>query len=142
MLGVGAHVLLVRGGAATLDGLPVDGDAVAALEAARAALPGVWVGWFGYEAGVRMLGLEPAVGRAPEAAWLLLDRWVVVDGGRSCSRAAAGVAAAAGARGDAATDGGGGSRALLTGATTTPPTRRRWSAAARTSATATPTCCA
>lgn len=83
VVGVGEHVLVVRDGAATLDGRPVPGDAVAALEAARTALPGAWVGWFGYETGVRMLGLEPAAGRWPEAAWLLLDRWVVVEGGRA-----------------------------------------------------------
>ncbi len=83
VLGVGAHVLLVRDGAATLDGRPVPGDAVAALEEARSRLPGAWVGWFGYEAGVRMLGLEPPGGRWPEAAWLLLDRWVVIEGGRA-----------------------------------------------------------
>ncbi|WP_306231400.1 anthranilate synthase component I family protein [Agrococcus beijingensis] len=81
LIGVGAHVLVVEGGRATLDGEPVAGDAVAALETARAAMPGAWVGWFGYEAGVRMLGVEPAAGRFPEAAWLLLDRWVVVAHG-------------------------------------------------------------
>ena len=125
VLGVGAHVLLVQDGAATLDGRPVDGDAVAALETARAALPGAWVGWFGYKAGVRMLGLEPAVGRGPEAAWLLLDRWVVVEGGRAAAVARRRAVAA-------------GAGAAVTcrrwrwwiprssrGATTTPPTRRR-----------------
>lgn len=84
VVGVGTHRLVVRDGAAALDGRPVDGDAVAALEAARAALPGAWVGWFGFEAGVRMLGLDtvgPA--RFPEAAWLLLDRWVVLADGRA-----------------------------------------------------------
>lgn len=81
VIGTGAHVLLVEAGVATLDGTPVPGDAVAALEAARAELPGAWVGWLGFEAGVRMLGLEPAASRFPEAAWLLLDRWVVVEGG-------------------------------------------------------------
>ncbi|WP_083587064.1 anthranilate synthase component I family protein [Agrococcus sp. Marseille-P2731] len=86
VIGVGAHSLVVRGGRATLDGEPVEGDAVAALEHARTRLPGAWVGWFGYESGVRMLGVaaEPddaGAGRFPEAAWLLLDRWVVsVDG--------------------------------------------------------------
>lgn len=84
VIGTGAHSLVVRDGAALLDGEPLEAaDAVAALEAARAALPGAWVGWLGYEAGVRMLGLEPAAGRFPEAAWLLLDRWVVVDGGQA-----------------------------------------------------------
>ncbi|MDR7234459.1 anthranilate synthase component I family protein [Agrococcus sp. BE272] len=84
VIGTGEHVLVVRDGAATLDGEPLEAaDAVAALEAARAVLPGAWVGWLGYEAGVRMLGLEPAAGRFPEAAWLLLDRWVVVEGGRA-----------------------------------------------------------
>lgn len=85
LLGTGAHVLVVREGRAALDGEPVDGDAVAALAAARAAHPGAWVGWLGYEAGVRMLGVDPGAdlagaGRFPEAAWLLLDRWVVLDG--------------------------------------------------------------
>ncbi|MCR8671956.1 anthranilate synthase component I family protein [Agrococcus sp. HG114] len=83
VLGTGSHVLLVKDGRATLDGEPVPGDALAALEAARAAMPGPWVGWLGFEAGVRMLGLEPAPGRFPEAAWLLLDRWVVVSGGEA-----------------------------------------------------------
>lgn len=88
VIGVGAHVLLLRDGHAELDGAPIAGDAVAALEAARATLPGAWVGWFGYEAGVRMLGLTPtadpsAAARFPEAAWLLLDRWVVVAGGEA-----------------------------------------------------------
>ncbi|WP_413319609.1 anthranilate synthase component I family protein [Agrococcus sp. 1P02AA] len=82
VIGVGSHALVIRGGRATLDGEPIGGDAVAALDQARARLPGAWIGWFGYEAGVRMLGLEPeegdeAAGRFPEAAWLLLDRWVV-----------------------------------------------------------------
>ena len=89
VIGTGSHVLLVRDGRATLDGEPVAGDAVAALEAARAALPGVWVGWLGYEAGVRMLGVAPGAeaadgsGRFPEAAWLLLDRWVVLSRGEA-----------------------------------------------------------
>ena len=88
LIGTGAHALIVRDGAATLDGEPVPGDALAALEAARAALPGPWVGWLGYESGVRMLGLDPGAhdggaGRFPEAAWLLLDRWVVVEGGEA-----------------------------------------------------------
>ena len=83
VIGVGAHVLVVREGVARLDGRPIPGDAVAALEAARAELPGAWVGWLGFEAGVRMLGLEPAESRFPEAAWLLLDRWVVVEGGQA-----------------------------------------------------------
>lgn len=85
VLGVGAHTLVVREGQALLDGEPVGGDAVTALDNARAAIPGPWVGWLGYEAGVRMLGVDPGApgtgaGRFPEAAWLLLDRWVVVDG--------------------------------------------------------------
>ncbi|GEK78683.1 anthranilate synthase component I family protein [Agrococcus baldri] len=85
VIGVGAHVLLVREGRASLDGEPIAGDALTALETARAARPGAWLGWLGYEAGVRMLGLDPGAhergaGRFPEAAWLLLDRWVVVDG--------------------------------------------------------------
>ena len=88
VIGVGAHVLLVRDGVAELDGAVIAGDAVAALEAARSALPGAWVGWFGYEAGVRMLGVTPVTdpspaARFPEAAWLLLDRWVVVEGGNA-----------------------------------------------------------
>ncbi|WP_404311129.1 anthranilate synthase component I family protein [Agrococcus terreus] len=84
VVGVGSHRLVVRDGAAALDGRPVDGDAVAALEAARTALPGAWVGWFGFEAGVRMLGLDPVgPARFPEAAWLLLDRWVVLADGRA-----------------------------------------------------------
>ncbi|WP_405218364.1 anthranilate synthase component I family protein [Agrococcus sp. Ld7] len=88
IIGVGAHVLIVRDGVAELDGAPIAGDAVAALETARSALPGAWVGWFGYEAGVRMLGLAPpaessGAARFPEAAWLLLDRWVVVAGGEA-----------------------------------------------------------
>ncbi len=86
VIGVGEHVLVVREGAALLDGEPVPGDALEALEAARASLPGPWVGWLGFEAGVRMLGLRPAgdapagASRFPEAAWLLLERWVVIDG--------------------------------------------------------------
>ncbi len=83
VIGVGAHALVVRDGVARLDGRMLAGDAVAALEAARGELPGAWVGWLGFEAGVRMLGLEPGKGRFPEAAWLLLDRWVVVEGGRA-----------------------------------------------------------
>lgn len=84
VVGVGTHRLVVRDGAAALDGRPVDGDAVAALDAARTALPGAWVGWFGFEAGVRMLGLDPVgPARFPEAAWLLLDRWVVLADGRA-----------------------------------------------------------
>ncbi len=84
VVGVCSHRLLVRDGAAALDGRPVHGDALAALEAARAALPGAWVGWFGFEAGVRMLGLDPVgPARFPEAAWLLLDRWVVLADGRA-----------------------------------------------------------
>jgi para-aminobenzoate synthetase component 1 len=81
VVGTGRHVLLVEDGRATLDGRRLEGDALAALEAARTALPGAWVGWLGFEAGVRMLGLEPARSRFPEAAWLLLDRWVVVSDG-------------------------------------------------------------
>lgn len=88
IIGVGTHVLLVRDGVAQLDGEPIEGDAVAALETARARLPGAWVGWFGYEAGVRMLGLVPSAqgtgaARFPEAAWLLLDRWAVFAGGEA-----------------------------------------------------------
>ncbi|MBO1768979.1 anthranilate synthase component I family protein [Agrococcus sp. TF02-05] len=83
VIGTGRHVLLVEDGRATLDGRPVDGDALAALEAARAATPGAWVGWLGFEAGVRMLGLQPPAGRFSEAAWLLLDRWIVVSGGEA-----------------------------------------------------------
>ena len=81
LIGTGAHLLLVRDGVATLDGQTLPGDALDALEDACAALPGAWVGWLGYESGVRMLGLEPAAARFPEAAWLLLDRWVVVVDG-------------------------------------------------------------
>ncbi|WP_347757112.1 anthranilate synthase component I family protein [Agrococcus sp. ProA11] len=88
VVGIGAHVLLSRDGRAELDGAPIAGDAVAALESARSALPGAWVGWFGYEAGVRMLGITPVAdapgpARFPEAAWLLLDRWVVVADGEA-----------------------------------------------------------
>lgn len=79
VLGTGSHRLVVRDGVATLDGEVVHGDALDALAAARAALPGPWVGWLGYEAGVRLLDLEPHATRMPEAAWLLLDRWIVVD---------------------------------------------------------------
>ncbi|MCH1882932.1 anthranilate synthase component I family protein [Agrococcus sp. ARC_14] len=98
VIGTGAHALVMHDGEAFLDGEPLAGDAVAALEAARATHPGAWVGWFGYEAGVRMLGLAPGAegtdergpgadslgaGRFPEAAWLLLDRWLVVADGEA-----------------------------------------------------------
>lgn len=79
VLGTGSHRLLVRDGVATVDDEPVPGDALGALESARASMPGPWVGWLGYEAGVRALGLTPHASRMPEAAWLLLDRWIVVD---------------------------------------------------------------
>lgn len=59
--------------------LPAGGDPVGALQAAVRADPGPWVGWFGYEAGVRALGLPPHPSRWPDSAWLLLDEWVVID---------------------------------------------------------------
>lgn len=79
LLGTGAHRLVVRDGVALLDGEPVDGDALTALDAARSRWPGAWVGWLGYEAGVRLLGLDAHHSRFPDAAWIRLDRWIVVD---------------------------------------------------------------
>ncbi|OYN85304.1 anthranilate synthase component I family protein [Parenemella sanctibonifatiensis] len=83
IIGTGDHTMLVREGQAFLDGEPIAGDAIDALEHARRVFPGAWLGWFGYEAGVRLLGLAPSPTRFPEAAWLRLDRWVVVDDGRA-----------------------------------------------------------
>ncbi|WP_254677952.1 anthranilate synthase component I family protein [Agrococcus sp. SGAir0287] len=78
VLGVGDATLVVRDGVATRDGAPIAGDALDALEAASAE-GGAWVGWLGYEAGVRLLGLEPRASRHPDAAWLRLSTWIVLD---------------------------------------------------------------
>lgn len=78
VLGVGDATLVVRGGEATRDGAAVTGDAFDALGAEIAA-GGAWVGWLGYEAGVRLLGLDPAPSPHPDAAWMRLSTWVVVD---------------------------------------------------------------
>lgn len=78
VLGVGDATLVVREGAATRDGEPVAGDALDALEAATAD-GGAWIGWLGYEAGVRLLGLAPAPSPHPDAAWMRLSTWIVVD---------------------------------------------------------------
>lgn len=56
--------------------------AIDQIEDAQRAKPGVWCGWFGYEAGVASLGLPPHPTRFPQAAWLRLDRWIVWDGER------------------------------------------------------------
>ncbi|MFC7430145.1 MULTISPECIES: anthranilate synthase component I family protein [unclassified Agrococcus] len=82
VLGVGDATLVARDGVATRDGVVVAGDALAALDAAVAE-GGAWIGWLGYEAGVRMLGVDAdraqAPARHPDAAWIRLSTWLVVD---------------------------------------------------------------
>lgn len=78
VLGVADSRLVVRGGVATRDGAVVPGDALEALQAATDD-GGAWVGWLGYEVGVRLLGLEPAPSPHPDAAWMRLSTWIVVD---------------------------------------------------------------
>ncbi len=80
VLGVGDATIVVRDGVAMRDGVRVDGDALAVLDAATAD-GGAWAGWLGYEAGVAMLGLDAPAGpaRHPDAAWIRLSTWLVVD---------------------------------------------------------------
>lgn len=78
VLGVGDATLVVRDGAATRDGATIERDALDALHAATAE-GGAWIGWLGYEVGVRLLGLDPEPSPHPDAAWMRLSTWVVVD---------------------------------------------------------------
>ncbi|GAA2175057.1 hypothetical protein GCM10009846_23400 [Agrococcus versicolor] len=78
VMGLGDATLVVRGDEATRDGERVPGDALDALHAA-AMSGGAWVGWLGYEAGARLLGVDAPTGRHPDAAWLRLSTWLVVD---------------------------------------------------------------